>query len=70
MGDNVSYVWRRTDNSGSDLTLMAADTASPSFVMPAGATGLEFKLKVTSRGGDDFVDTDILKVRHPDAVVP
>ena len=68
-GDNVRYVWTRTDNSGSDLTLMDAETASPSFVMPAGATELEFELRVTGRGGDDFVDTDILKVRHPDAVV-
>ena len=68
-GDNVRYVWTRTDNSGSDLTLMDAETASPSFVMPAGATGLEFELRVTGRGGDHFVGTDSLKVRHPDAVV-
>ena len=68
-GDNVHYVWTRTDNSGSDLTLMDAETASPSFVMPAGATGLEFELRVTGRGGDHFVGTDSLKVRHPDAVV-
>ena len=68
-GDDVSYAWMRTDNSGSDLTLNGADTASPSFVMPAGATGLEFELRVTGRGGDHFVDTDSLKVRHPDAVV-
>ena len=72
-GDNVYYVWTRTDNSGSDLTLMDAETASPSFVMPAGATGLEFELRVTGRGGllsgNDFVGTDSLKVRHPDAVV-
>ena len=72
-GDNVRYVWRRTDNSGSDLTLMDAETASLSFVMPAGATGLEFELRVTGRGANGvvnyFVDTDSLKVRHPDAVV-
>ena len=68
-GDNVRYVWTRTDNSGSELTLMDAETASPSFVMPAGATGLEFELRVTGRGGDHFVGTDSLKVRHPDAVV-
>ena len=68
-GDNVRYVWTRTDNSGSELTLMDAETASPSFVMPAGATGLEFELRVTGRGGDNFVGTDSLKVRHPDAVV-
>ena len=68
-GDNVRYVWTRTDNSGSELTLMDAETASPSFVMPAGATGLEFELRVTGRGGDNFIGTDRLKVRHPDAVV-
>ena len=68
-GDNVRYVWTRTDNSGSELTLMDAETASPSFVMPAGATGLEFELRVTGRGGDNFVGADSLKVRHPDAVV-
>ena len=68
-GDNVRYLWTRTDNSGSELTLMDAETASPSFVMPAGATGLEFELRVTGRGGDNFVGTDSLKVRHPDAVV-
>ena len=68
-GDNVRYVWTRTDNSGSDLTLMDAETASPSFVMPAGATGLEFELRVTGRGGDPFVGADSLKVRHPNAVV-
>ena len=66
-GDNVSYAWRRTDDSGSDLTLMDAETASLSFVMPEGATELEFELVVTGRGG--VVDTDSLKVRHPDAVV-
>ena len=68
-GDNVSYAWTRTDNSGSVLTLMGAETASPNFVMPAGATGLEFELKVTGRGGDRFVGTASLKVRHPVAVV-
>ena len=68
-GNNVRYVWTRTDNSGSELTLMDAETASPSFVMPAGATGLEFELRVTGRGGDHFVGADSLKVRHPDAVV-
>ena len=73
-GDNVSYAWRRTDNSGSSLSLMGANTASPSFVMPEGATGLEFELRVTGRGlhandGYQYVGTDRLKVRHPDAVV-
>ena len=68
-GDNVRYAWRRTDNSGIPLTLMGANTASPSFVMPAGATELEFELRVTGHGGSNFVGTDRLKVRRPDAVV-
>ena len=70
-GDNVSYAWTQTDNSGNVLPLMGADTASPSFVMPAGAivmsagvAGLEFELRVTGRGGDHFVGTDSLKIRH------
>ena len=68
-GDNVAMAWRRTDNSGSSLNLMGAETASLSFVMPAGVAGLEFELRVTGRGGDHLVDTDSLRVRHPDAVV-
>ena len=68
-GDNVRYVWTRTDNSGVSLTLMDAETASPSFVMPAGATGLEFELRVTGRGShhdaEHFVGADSLEVRHP-----
>ena len=56
-GDNVRYVWTRTDDSGSDLTLMDADTASPSFVMPEGATELEFELRVTGRAATTTPNT-------------
>ena len=69
-GDNVSYAWAQIDNSGNAVVLMDADTARPSFVMPAGATALEFELTVTGLGGAGYADTDSVTVRYPSAVVP
>ena len=68
-GDNVSYAWAQIDNSGNAVVLMGADTARPSFVMPAGATALEFELTVTGRGGARYADTDSVTVRLAAAVV-
>ena len=68
-GDNVSYAWAQIDNGGDLVTLRDADTALPSFVMPAGATALEFKLTVTGRGGARYADTDSVTVRLPATVV-
>ena len=68
-GDNVRYAWAQIDNGGNAVVLMGADTARPSFVMPAGATALEFELTVTGRGGARYADTDRVTVRLPAAVV-
>ena len=68
-GDNVSYAWTQTGNRGIVVALMDADTARPSFVMPAGATALEFELTVTGLGGAGFADTDSVTVRLPATVV-
>ena len=69
-GDNVRYAWAQIDNGGGVATLMDADTARPSFVMPAGATALEFELTVTGLGGAGYADTDSVTVLDPSAVVP
>ena len=68
-GDNVSYAWAQIDNSGNAVVLMDADTARPSFVMPAAATALEFELTVTGLGDAGFADTDSVTVRLPATVV-
>ena len=69
-GDNVSYAWAQIDNGGGVVTLKDGKTARPSFVMPAGATALEFELTVTGRGGVLYSDTDRVTVRDPSAVAP
>ena len=68
-GDNVRYGWAQIDNSGNAVVLMGGDTARPSFVMPEGATALEFELTVTGRGGARYADNDRVTVRLPAAVV-
>ena len=68
-GDNIRYAWAQIDNGGGVVTLMNANTARPSFVMPAGATALEFELTVTGLGDARYADTDRVTVRLPAAVV-
>ena len=68
-GDNVSYAWTQTVNSGILVPLKDANTANPSFVMPAGTTALEFVLTVTGHRGVGLADTDSLRVRLPSTVV-
>ncbi len=70
-GDNVTYVWALTESSGNAVELVGADSASPSFAMPADAAELEFELTVTGRGGDRYTDSDTVMVRLliPDTVV-
>ena len=57
-GDNVARAWTQIDNGGTRVELTGAATATPSFVMPAGATELEFELRVTGRGGAQYMATD------------
>ena len=61
-GDNVAHAWTQTDNSGAMAELTGADTATPGFVMPAGATELEFELRTTGRGGNQYFSTDTVVV--------
>ena len=68
-GDNVRYAWAQIDNGGDLVTLKDANTARPSFVMPAAATALEFELTVTGLGGARYADTDSVRVRLPATVV-
>ncbi len=70
-GDNVTYAWALTEGSGNAVELVGADSASPSFAMPADAAELEFELTVTGRGGDRYTDMDTVMVRLliPDTVV-
>ena len=69
-GDNAAYSWTQTDNSGVMARLTGAGTATPGFVMPAGAAELEFEFRVTGRGGNQYIGTDRVVVRLiPDTVV-
>ena len=65
--DNVAHAWTQIDNGGTRVDLIGAATATPSFVMPAGVTELEFELRVTGRGGDQYMGTDTVAVSR---VVP
>ena len=60
-GDNVDYAWTQID-SGVMVGLTGADTATPTFVMPAGVAELEFESRVTGRGGAQYTDTDTIVV--------
>ncbi len=70
-GDNVTYAWVQSDNSGNIVDLTGAGSARASFVMPADATELEFKFTVTGRGGGLNIGTDRVMVRFavPDTVM-
>ena len=73
-GDNVALAWTQTDGSGVMAELTGAGTATPGFVMPAGAAELEFELRVSGRGvgssGERYIGTDRVVVRPtPDTVV-
>ena len=61
-GDNVAHAWTQIDARGARVELTGADTATPTFVMPAGAAELEFELRVTGRGGAQYAATDTIVV--------
>ena len=61
-GDNVAYSWVQTDNSGVMAELTRAGTATPSLVVPRGTTELEFELRITGRGGEQYFSTDSVVV--------
>ena len=69
-GETITYAW--TQEAGATVTLSDPAAASPTFVAPAGADALTFRLTVSDvfTSTSDTVVVDVLLPPTPDAALP
>jgi len=64
--DATGFAWKQT--GGPNVTLTAANTASPTFTMPKGSAKLTFELTASNASGADATPDSVIITPKPDVI--